>query len=375
MKTSLRQAALQVHLWAGLTIGLVLVATAISGAVLVWRPQLEARLDPRLMVVQPGGTRLAPDELVARARAAHPADELEGVRYYGDPTAPFLVYFSSREYVHLNPYTGEVLGVRRRYGDGFGWLEGFHKFLQLEPTVGEPVTGSISLVFAAVILSGIVLWWPATRRALKAGLTINPDLSGRPWNLNLHKAVGIYAAVVLLASALTGVPIAFDWAKNALYPLTASSKETPPPHDRAAGKPFAGFTAVGHKLGALWPGAHETYVPLPKKGVLTAYVIAADAPHPSARSYAWFDPADATLLRATPYAAASRGFRLYYWMMSFHTGLIGGWGMQVFLFLGALAIPLLAYTGTASFLRRKFRRPAPGAANGSGPAVRPPAGA
>jgi vanillate O-demethylase ferredoxin subunit len=268
-----------------------------------------------------------------------------------------------------------VLGVRPRYGDFFGWLEGFHKFLQLEPTVGEPITGSISLVFAGVILTGIFLWWPATRRALKAGLTINSKLSGRPWNLSLHKTVGIYAAVVVFASALTGVPIAFDWAKNGLYPLTASQKESPPRQDRAAGKPFAGFTAVGQKLAALWPSAHETYVPLPKKGVLTTYVIAADAPHPSARSYAWFDPADATLLRATPYAAASRGFRLYYWMMSFHTALIGGWAMQVLLFLGALSLPLLAYTGTASFLQRKFRQQAPALAKVPGQLNHPPAGA
>lgn len=98
-----------------------------------------------------------------------------------------------------------------------GWVEGMHKFFQLEPSIGEPITGYTALVFGFIIVSGIVLWWPATRRALKAGLTINQKLSGRPWNLSLHKAIGIYAALVLLLSVVTGVPISLDWAKNSLY--------------------------------------------------------------------------------------------------------------------------------------------------------------
>ena len=358
MKPAPRKFFLQVHLWAGLTIGLVLVGMAVSGAMLVFRPQLDAKIDSHLKVVTPGATRLAPDDLVARARVAHPGGELESVRYYGDPTAPFLAYYTTKEYVHLNPYTGEVLGTRKRYGDFFGWFEGFHKFLQIDPGIGENITGYTATIFGAVVLTGMVLWWPATRRALKAGLTINPKLSGRPWNLNLHKAVGAYAAVVVFISVCTGVPIALDWVKNALYPLTASTKAALPAPDAAAGKKFAGFTALALRLEATFPSAHETYIPLPKKGVVAAYVIGADAPHPYARSYAYLNPADAAPLRVTPYAQASRGFRLYYWMMSLHTGMMGGWVVQLMLLLGALSVPLLTYTGAASFLKRKFGRTA-----------------
>jgi uncharacterized iron-regulated membrane protein len=358
MKPTSRKLFLQVHLWAGLTVGLLLIGAAISGAMLVFRPQLDAKLNRHLMVVAPGRTRLAPDDLVARARAVHPAGQLESIRYYGDPTAPFLAYFTTKDYVHLNPYTGEVLGVRQRYGDFFGWFEGFHKFLQIDPGVGENITGYSAMVFGGVILTGMLLWWPATRRALKAGLRLNPKLSGRPWNLNLHKTVGVYAAAVVLLSVCTGVPIALDWVKDALYPLTASQKEALPPPAAAGGAVFAGFNAIAPKLEALWPVARETYIPLPKKGVVSAYVIAADAPHPYARSYAWYNPADASALRITPYAQASRGFRLYYWMMSLHTGMMGGWVVQVMFLLGALSVPLLAYTGTASYLKRRFGRSA-----------------
>jgi vanillate O-demethylase ferredoxin subunit len=363
MSLTTRKVLLPLHLWGGLTLGLLLVVMAVSGALLVFRKQLEHRLDPALFVVQPGVTRLAPDDLVARARQAHPAAELESIRFYGDPTAPFLVYFSNKDYVHLNPYTGAVLGIRARYGEGFGWIEGLHKFLHLEPTTGEPITGYAALVFGLIILSGVVLWWPATRRALKAGLTLNPKLTGRPWNLNLHKTLGIYAAVVLLFTTFSGVPISLDWVRDSLYLLTGS-KKVPAPVVAASQKaaPFAGFTAMTSRVAEVMPAARETYIPLPKKGVVSAYAIEADAGHPNARSYVWMEPATAEVLKTSPYKRAGTGFRLYYWMMSVHTGMLGGPVVQVILGLAALLVPVLAYTGTASYLRRKYGRPATAAA-------------
>lgn len=362
MSLNVRKLLLPLHLWTGLTIGLLLMVTAATGSLMVFRKQLEHRFDPRKFVVEPGPARLAPDELVARARAAHPAGELDNIRYSAEPTAPFMVYFTNKDFVHLNPYTGEVLGVRARYGSLFGWLEGMHKFLHLEPAVGEPITGYTALVFGFIILSGLVLWWPATRRALKAGLTLNWKLKGRPWNLNLHKALGAYAALILLFSVSTGVPIALDWAKDVLYPLTGSKKSPPPVAPAVASGVFAGFDAAASTIATVYPGAGEVYIPVPKKGLVTAYVIESGARHPNARSYVWLEPATAKVIQAKPYAQAAAGFRLYYWMMSLHTGAVGGPLWQIILLLGALSLLVLGYTGTASYLRRKFGRPGVAAA-------------
>lgn len=344
-----------------MTLGLILVVMSVSGAMLVYRNQLQPRLDPRRFVVTPGASRLPADELVARARVAHPTAELESVRFYGDPTAPFLVYFTNRDYVHLNPYTGEVLGIRPRYGAGMGWIEGLHKFLQVDPSVGEAVTGYTSLVFSLIILSGLVLWWPATRRALQAGLTLNRRLSGRPWNLNLHKVLGLYASVVLLVSSVTGVPLSLDWTKHVLYAVTGSTRFEPAAPVAPARGAFVGFTTAAAVIAAQYPAAIETYIPLPKLSLVPAYVIEAGAAHPNARSYIWLEPDTARVVQATPYATAPFGRRLYYWMMSLHTGLVGGPVIPLVLLLGALCVPVLAYTGTASYLKRKYGRTAPAA--------------
>ncbi|MEY2881064.1 MAG: hypothetical protein RLZZ15_3444 [Verrucomicrobiota bacterium] len=353
MRLALRQRLLPLHLWAGLTTGLVLILIALTGAALIFRSTLERPLDTARFVVPAGATRLTADELVARARVANPAAELESVRFYGDPTAPVLVYFKDKRYVHLDPHTGAVLGLRARYGEGYGWIEGLHKYLGFAPSnLGENINGTFALIFAGLLATGVLLWWPATRRALVAGVTFNLRLTGRPWNLNLHKTVGIFAAFVLLACAATSLPIAFDSVRAALYPLTFSAK-TPLPVPASPAAPFGGFNALTDRVAALMPGARETFIPLPKNGVVAAYAIAADAPHATARSYVWCDGATGRVLRSQPYAEAPAGFRLYYWMMAFHIGAIGGWPVKIVLLLATLAVPLLAWTGAASFLRRR----------------------
>ncbi|MBI2512285.1 MAG: PepSY domain-containing protein [Opitutae bacterium] len=366
MTPTTRKALLTFHLWAGLVLGALLLVVSLTGALLVFRGNLERQLDPHRWIVAPGATRLAPEQLIARAVAAHPAGELESVRSFGDATAPFLVYFSNKDYVHVNPCTGEVLGTRARYGEGFGWIEGLHKYLQLAPPVGEAINGYNALAFLLIIATGVVLWWPATRRALVAGVTLNWKLKGRPWNLGLHKTVGIYAALLLSVMAFTGAPVSLDWLKNALYPLTGSTKPALPlPLAAPSTAPiattsasFVGFDRVAAAMAARFPAARETYIPLPKKGLVAAYSIEADSAHPNARSYAYWDGASGALLRAQPYATAPAGLRLYYFMMSLHTGVWGGPAMQIALLLGALSVPLLTYTGVASYLRRKSARAA-----------------
>lgn len=354
MKPALRTPLLTFHLWTGITVGLVFVVVALSGAALIFRSTLERKLDPQRFIVEPGAKRLPIDDLVARAKLAHPGVDFLSVRYWTDPTAAFTAYFADKNYVHVNPYTGAILGTRARYGEGFGWIEGLHKYLRLDTDVGEMVNGSFAFVFAALLFTGAVLWWPATRRALVAGLTFNRKLSGRPWNLNLHKTIGAYTAVILFYSAVSGIPISFEGTRRVLDWITFSQRDELPKLAADAPKKFAGFDAAAARIDAIMPAAQEIYIPLPKKGLIAAYAIAADAPHPNARSYVYLD-AGANVVRSTPFATASTSYRLYYWMLSFHTAVAGGWVVQLMLLIATLSVPVLAWTGVASYLKRKSR--------------------
>ena len=156
-----------------------------------------------------------------------------------------------------------------------------------------------------------------------AGLTLNRKLTGRPWGLNLHKTFGVYAAPVLLFNALSGITVAFEPTRSVLDFITFSKRDQAPVAPAKARSPFAGFDAVERQMNCLRPDARETYIPLPKAGIVAAYAIASDAPHPNARSYVYLE-LSASVVRYAPYARASAGYRLYYRMLSLHTAVTGG---------------------------------------------------
>ena len=368
MKPALRKPLLALHLWTGIVAGLILVVVALSGCVLIFRAQFERRLDPQRFIVKGDGPRHSLDQLALAATAAHPAGTLESVRLFGDSTMPVMYLFSNKEYVHVDPHTGAILGTRQRYGEGFGWVEGIHKYLTLEPSLGENVNGSLAFVFAFLFGTGVILWIPATRRALVAGLTLNRKLKGRPWNLNLHKVIGAYAALILAFSALSGIPIALESTRAVIDFVTGSRKLGPVARPAAGSTGFVGFQAVADRIESLMPGATETYIALPKNGVVSSYAIAAQAPHPSARSYVFLDAATGKVLRFTPFEKAPIGFRAYYWLLALHTAVAGGILVKLLLLFATLSVPVLYFTGVASYVKRRFLKPA---ARSAAPAVTP----
>lgn len=351
MKPASRQLLLQLHLWPGLVLGLLLACSGITGAMLAWRAELDRNLHRALWVVPPQERRMNLDELVARAQAARLGAQLEDVRLLEVADAPVIIGFADDVYAHLDPYDGRVLGLRARYGDALGWVDGFHKYLRLRPAIGETITGTAAAGFVVVILTGAALWWPKTLRALKAGVTFNWRLRGRPWHLGLHRTLGFYVAVVVLVSAVTGTQIAFKWLRQ-----TLTGRPPDPITRSAASEGFVGFDALAKTMHELMPGARECYLAVPRRGVVKAYAVAADASHANARSYVWMDQSDGAVLRYAPYVKAAFGYRLYYWMLSLHTGEIGGWPVRLLLTLGALTVPVLVFTGAASFLHRLLSR-------------------
>lgn len=344
-----RKLLLWLHTWTGLVVGGIVTCSAVTGALLVLRPRLERALDPDVWVVRARERRVPLDEIVANAEKANPGGVFESLRFFGDPTLPVLVYFEDERFVHVDPYTGAVLGIRRRYGDGFGWLAGLHKYLHLPHKIGEPITGVAAGVFSFVALTGAVLWWPSTRRALLAGLTLQRRLTGRAWQLNLHRTIGAYVAVILFFSAATGCLIDFELLRGA-------APRPAPPADPGAS--FVGFEALAARWREVAPDAREVLIAAPARGMVSTYAIAADAPHPNARSYLWFHRGTGTVLGERPHAAAPLGYRLHYWLVSLHLALVGGSVWATLLFLGAASVPLLGYTGLSSYLARK-RKTAP----------------
>jgi ferredoxin-NADP reductase len=365
MRPTLRTLALQLHRWTGLTIGLVLVFMALTGALIAYRPHLEPVLNRDLLSVAACNDRVPLDALARNAQAAHPTGELDYIRImFGDEGSSRIpatqIRFSDADFqddVFVDPCSGSVLGGRSRYGGFLATVEQLHRFRFVEG--GSLVGGSTALVCAVVLVGfGLYMWWPRRLRAWRSAATLNPRLGGRERTLNRHKIIGLYASLIVLSSALTGLPQSFDWYRQGLYWLAGSpAPEKKPSSTAPPGAQRLPMEAFWQRTFSLVPNPREAllHFPVRPRDPVEIFAIARDAPHANARTMLFLDAYTAEVLRFTPYVQSSLGHKLYFWMLSWHTGEIGGLFGPLLLALGALSIPLLAYTGASSYLRRKFR--------------------
>lgn len=354
---STREMLLIVHRWTGLTVGIVLMAVAITGLGMVFRPQLDPALNRSLHEVSSCAARLPLDQLADAARDQHAQGAVRQIELSHGGFGATIVRYADNLGVYLDPCTGRVLGAQDRWGGLFGTIEYLHRFRFLgDPDISETVAGSFSLTLALVMVAGgLVIWWPATKRQWKSAWKLRWQLKGAAFELNLHRTYGAYAAIVLLATTFASLTMVFDWARTAVFAATASKAPASKPHaDRDAG-PAASLEALLARTLATVPNANDITILLPKKkgDAAEVTVIERDAPHPNARTMVYLDPHTARLLRYEPYSATSTGYKVYRWLASLHMGYIGGFFGQVLLFAAVFAVPVLGYTGIRAWLRRR----------------------
>jgi ferredoxin-NADP reductase len=329
-------ALLQLHRWTGLGAGLLFIAVAITGAGLVFRAQLEPVLVPS-MAVPPCSAPLTLDALAASARSASPGGgALKMVRLYDNPVAPARLRLSDGRWIYIDRCSGKVTGSQALYEGPFGTVARVHIFLY--PGVSELAAGCLAVLLAlSIIAGGIVVLRPARMAHLKRGLA---------FRRGLHQGLALYAAPILLVSAVTGMAQTFEWG-TAPAPVPKAAVQ-------GSSLPLARLLARAEDL---VPHARKIQIRLPggAGAPITFEIVASDAPHANAFSYVYLDPASGALLGHVPHAANRVGHKLYLLGAGIHYGWVGGLAGQLLLLAGALSVPVLAWTGTASFLRTRRR--------------------
>jgi len=358
MSPSFRRLLLQFHAWTGLIFGIVIVFLAVTGAGFVLRPQLDSMVYGHLLVVPACDARLPLDDLMARAQAVH-SGRVRAIETDVEEEAATAVMFADRDYVYVNPCTGNVLGTQNVYGGFFGTLDSLHRFRFMGG--GKDVAGWTTAGFLLVlIIGGILLWWPRTWLVFKSAIKFNPRLPGTARTLSLHKVVGIYTSLLLLLIAFTGVMVAFVPLQRVIYAAFGGlpdKKVTAPAHSGA--QPMA-IESLWSKARSVIPDQAWVSIRLPVNATdpMEFEIREQGAPHEDAKSYVYLDPATGETLRTIRYATdITLGRKIYLYMIALHSGLVGGLPYQIALLLAALAVPVQAYSGLSPWLRRKFGAP------------------
>lgn len=369
----LRRFWLDVHLWLGVGLFVLLVPLGVSGALLVWHDPLEELLHPQRFAVSKGEAVLPPSVYLASSRAAFgdraTVSQIRMPEAAGDPVvvsaringqtlAPGERPQSLTAW--LDPATGKVLDTANTRNELVNVMHRLHGSLLITtPGLGRKIVGWMGWAMTVSCLTGLWLWWPRNGKVAR-GLRWRRSPSTMN---NLHHMFGFWVLVPLLVVSLTGVYISFPATSRALFGVAEwqtgprPSRPVPPPPLAA---PSTSIDAAVAAAAAEKPGLTLASVSLPTEGRRATWRVQfapAGEGDPVTVQIGDKDgkPQKARGREAGP-AAPERPDELSPLMRKIHDGQDTPFIWQLLVFLTGVAPPLLGVTGTVMWLRRRARR-------------------
>jgi len=218
----------KLHLWLGLSSGLVVFIVAVTGCIYAFQSEIQDLTQSYRFVEPQNSPVLTPTQIWEKADVALPNKHLHAVLYPTSGRAAQAIYFSFEEeyyyFVYVNPYTGNVLKVKDEYADFFRIVLDGHFYLWLPPEIGQPVVASFTLVFLFMVISGLILWWPK-KKNLKQSMKIKWSARWRRKNYDMHQVLGFYVMTFALVFAVTGLVWGFLWFRDGVYFATSGGEK------------------------------------------------------------------------------------------------------------------------------------------------------
>ncbi|MBL6456796.1 PepSY domain-containing protein [Belnapia sp. T6] len=359
---TIRRALLLGHRWLGLTLGLVLLLLGVTGSILSFQREIDAALNPQLF--RPSGPanpdlnyaailKLAEQATGRTPGSIRPPDDVWPVwvvsppRMRGTPPGPNA---------YLDPATGTLLGERDGRGSFIGVTRQLHEALLLRDWGGHEAVGWLGVLLLLFALSGIWLWWPRGGSLGAALVTVRR----RPTvvlNLDLHRVIGIWMAVVLAVVALSGTAIVFPGWFRPLLGVAAPAQPSPAPprRDPMTVNADAAVTAALAHL----PGQVATGLLLPSRGRQAWQVTLRPADGSAevrARSFVTIDPWTGAVTEERGPRTRSLSEEILAMQRWLHGGALLGWPGRLLVFASGIAMPVLFVTGLAAWLLRRRNR-------------------
>ncbi len=147
--------------------------------------------------------------------------------------------------VYVDPYTARVTGVVDQETNWINLLRVMHQQLLVNYEVGHLVVGISTLMMFLMVLTGLILWWPRNKGALKQRFSVKLRGKWRRANYDIHSVGGFYVHILILIFATTGLVWTFDWWTDGIYRVLGDDPKAvfkpipqPDPDEAAVAQPL-----------------------------------------------------------------------------------------------------------------------------------------
>ena len=373
-----------IHLWLSVPFGILITLICFSGAALVFEKEVMELCHRELYFVKKVEAAPLPmEQLMTKVAATLPDSvSVTGVNISSDPERAYQVTLSKprRASMYVDQYTGEITGKYER-APFFNFMFRMHRWLldsmKQDGGIfwGKMIVGTSTLMFVFVLISGVVVWWPRTRKALKNSLKIVANKGWRRFWYDLHVAGGMYALVFLLAMALTGLTWSFQWYRTGFYKTFGVEVQPSMGHGNAAANSTAkGGKRDGKPEGREGRGAHryspytnwqQVYEQLAEANPDYKQISVSDGSASVAvprfgdqrgTDRYKFNPRNGEITETTLYKDLDNSGKIRGWIYSVHVGSWGGMLTRILTFVAALIGASLPLTGYYLWIRKKIKR-------------------
>lgn len=283
-KSSFKKGIRKIHLWLGLSTGLLVFIISITGAIYVFQEEItnairkeaifhqEAQIDTKNTLP----LKVLEQKVNAFTKEKYP---IHWVTIPLDKSRSYIFYYYERnpsgwnffeEYVvyksvYVNPFSGEVLAVYDETADFFNLIKSIHFSFLLKTEWGTYVSGIPTLIFVIMLISGIILWWPKYKNARKQRFSFQWK-NVKSWkrkNYDLHNILGFYVSSLAFVVAFTGLFYSFYFIQATLYFVFSGGSTTYPDFSHIQTKaPVAlrnehTLDKIGKKVEELYPDAFQ----------------------------------------------------------------------------------------------------------------------
>jgi uncharacterized iron-regulated membrane protein len=204
------------HFYAGLFCVPFVLILSITGAIYLFKPQVEAALDAPFAHLTMIGPAASPEMQALAAVGSLPGGRLKAYELPQAPDAavPVIVQAGGRDVrVYVHPVTLQILKSVPEKARFMAIAHDIHGELLAGKTgsILVELAGSWALV---MVLTGLYLWWPRDAQGLAGVLYPRLTLGGRLFWRDLHAVAGVWISGLALFLLITALPWTQVWGQG-----------------------------------------------------------------------------------------------------------------------------------------------------------------